>query len=171
MLTAPAPALPIISGTASGETRLGPCSNSVLSLALDRADPADPGPNDRAHVLGGVGEIAVPAGVGERFARRDEHKLREAIGATSLLDREVVGWLELARPALAVDDPYDAGRPALVKLLRPNAERRDGADARDDDLVHFSALGDHVATASPTVFDLGDVGRRSSSTPNCSSMI
>ena len=71
MLTAPAAALPIISGTASGETRFGPCSISVASF--DSIVPMPPMPVPMIEPIRAsrrYGSPRVPAGVGERLDAR-----------------------------------------------------------------------------------------------------
>ena len=112
MLTAAAAALPIISGTASGETCLGPLLEQQEVVGLDRADAADAGADDGADLRGVIGQLLRPAGIREGLDRGDKRELREAVGATGLLDREVLGGGELAAAALAVRDPADARRPS-----------------------------------------------------------
>ena len=57
-----------------------------------------------------VGQLALPAGVGERLGAGGERELGEAVGAARLLDREEVAGVELDAARLAVADAAHARR-------------------------------------------------------------
>ena len=72
----------------------------------------------------------LPAGLGQRLVARDDRELREAVGAARLLDREVLGRLELASPRPCRPRCRSARAPALIEGAGADAERRDGAHPR-----------------------------------------
>ena len=118
--TAAAAALPIISGTASGETAFGPFGDQLLLLALERDEAADPGGDHAADPVGVVGQLAVLAErLLDRLVAGDDRHLGEAVGAPRLLFREEVGRLEIEAAAEAVGDPRLARRPAVDQGVAP----------------------------------------------------
>src|SRR5947209_9146309 len=102
-------------------------------LLLDCVDPTDPGGDYATGAQRVVRQLALPAGVRERLRGRDLRKLREAVQPPDLLDRQELLGLELRAGAGAVDDPADAGRPALVQGRCADAKRRDSPDPGDRD--------------------------------------
>ena len=88
--------------------------------------------------------VAVPARLGERLVGGDERELREAVGAARLLAREVLGRLEVGAGASPSSIPQSPGGPALVQRAGADAERRDGADAGDDDARFISSRGSTI---------------------------
>ena len=56
-------------------SRAGPGRADLVVLELDRLDPADPGGENAAEPHRVVREFAVPAGVGDRLAGRDQREL------------------------------------------------------------------------------------------------
>ena len=117
------------------------CSDSIVD------EPADPGA-DHAADLGAVVRRLVQPGTRNRLRRRDERKLREAVGAARLASGEVIGRLELRAAAEAVLDPRLAGGPALVQGRRAHAQRRDGADPGDRNPAHQDWRADTNSTTS-----------------------
>ena len=89
--SAAAPALLIISGTDSGETRSGPRSRSVSWPSTSVAMPPMPVPEHAARRGSGhrAARRSQPASASASRAGRDR-QLREAVGAARLLDREEV---------------------------------------------------------------------------------
>src|SRR4051794_39161715 len=148
MDTAAAAALLIISGTESGGASFSP-PPPTKSLAassrpaadqeplapLERPDAAEAGAGHGGDARALIGQLLPPPRLGQRLVARHQRELREAVGAAHLLDREVLGGVELVGRAGAVLDPDDARAPALVQRAGADPESGDGADAGDDDVA------------------------------------
>ena len=94
--TWPASALPIMSGTVSGDTRFGAAIAQRVVLLLDRREPADAGPDDAADAVGVVrqpvgpsprrraprSDAAMPSWV-NRSARRASFGVMVSVGSNS----------------------------------------------------------------------------------------
>src|SRR3954466_5928516 len=119
METPAAPALPIISGTASGDTFSGPFSISTSLPCSSVPMPPMPVPMTHPLRLAGYGFVPVqppPARAPPARARPghvlvggDQRDLGEAVRPARPLDRQVIGGVELARAADPVLDPRLAG--------------------------------------------------------------
>ena len=86
-----------------------------IVLGLDGLDPADPRRDHAPDPQGVVGQLGLPPGIRDGLGRGDERELGEAIQAPGLLDREVVGRLEVACTRRPVGDPAVACGPPLVQ--------------------------------------------------------
>ena len=99
----------------------------------ERADAADARAEHAADALGGVGQLALgagvapsPAGVGERLRAGGDRQLREAVGPARGLGGEEVGGLEVRARRLAVRIPH---APALQRSCSVRAPTPSGVTA------------------------------------------
>ena len=145
--TTPDAAFAISSGIESGEMRSAPSSRSTMCCVSSVPMPPIPVPITEAARSGSYGEPSSQPASSSASGRPRQRELREAVRAAHLLDREVLLGLELARAAEAVLDPGDAGGPALVQGPRAHAERRDRADASDDDRPRHPSFDTTRSTA------------------------
>ena len=113
-----------------------PLAQSVLTVD-ERRYATDPRAQHAAHTSRVVGQLILPARVGERLRARRDRQLCEPVGPASLLDREEVSRVEVRAWGLAVADAAHSGAPALVQGARADAKRRDGTHPGDDDRLHL----------------------------------
>ena len=169
----PAAALPIISGTASGETAFAPALAQHVLLLLERAEPADPGADhaaDRARRRRAAPR-AQPACV-ERLVGGDQRELGEAVRAPRLL----------AGTGSRSARSRRSGRRRRRSRTRRRSSARSASSRRrpsgvtaptpgdDDSAGHARRCATTRSITSPTVLT-SLTSSPSSSTPNSSSTI